>query len=219
MDTVIVVRSYAWDEGLGRYRDTVTGRVISRAQVRGMIEDSLAASMRQSETLANLVANGFIDSDAWRLAMREEMKKEYIRQYLLGVGGKGNMKPSDWGSIGRMLKEQYHYLDGFTDAVAAGDLTENQIRARAEMYLNSARESFERANSKAANRLGFDTVAWNLGTAAEHCGDCVSFAEMGYQPVDSDPFGGAFPGSGDTQCLTGCRCSLSYKKSDSGGTY
>jgi hypothetical protein len=215
----VVLRSFAWDEKIGRYRDIETGRVISRAQVRAFIEDSIGASVNHTNSLANLVSNGLMDVDAWNLAMREELKKEYIRQYLLGIGGKGTMTKSDWGKLGSMLKEQYHYLNGFADAVSAGDLTENQIRARSAMYVNSAREGFERANARAADRLGFDLVAWNLGTREEHCGDCVNFSSMGYQPVADDPFSGAFPGSGDTECLTGCGCYLSYQKSTGAGTY
>lgn len=225
MDTVIdgtprvVARSFAWDEKIGRYRDIETGRVISRARVRSLIEESIEASLAHTNSLANLVSEGLMDVDAWHSAMQVEVKREYIRQYLFGIGGRETMTKSDWGKVGSMLREQYKYMNGFADAIASGELTENQIRMRSGMYINSAREAFERANARTAGRLGFDLVAWNLGARGEHCPDCSNFAEMGYVPVADDPFSGAFPGSGDTQCLTHCGCHLSYQKSGTSGTY
>ena len=120
----------------------------------------------------------------WHEMMREEIKKEYLRQYVLGRGGKGSMTQADWGSVGGMLIEQYHGtkkhkgLDGFYAAVKAGDLSEDQIRARAAMYVNSAREGFERGQARA---FGI--------------------------PLDKLPM---IPGRGDTQCLTNCACSWEF---------
>ncbi len=82
------------------------------------------------------------------------------------------MTPRDWGSLGRMLRDQYHYLDGFAADVAAGKLSEAQIRARAQMYMDAGHLAFERGRAEA---FGMPTLP-------------------------------AYPGSGDTACLTHCRC-------------
>jgi len=48
-----------------------------------------------------------------------------------------------------MLREQYRWLDDFARLVADGALSEGQIRSRAAMYVNSAREAFERGLARA----------------------------------------------------------------------
>jgi len=141
--------------------------------------------------------------------MREEIKAEYIRQYMLGRGGRAQMTSQDWGSIGGMIADQYRYLKDFAKLVAEGKLSEAQIRARAAMYANSAREGFERGQAR-ANADAKDVI-WVLGPVkTEHCNDCVAFAEMGVQLVADDPYSGAMPGSGNTECLTNCACHLEY---------
>jgi hypothetical protein len=92
-------------------------------------------------------------------------------------------------------------------------LLEAQIARRSRMYLNSAREAFERAKQRVKVALGMDEVQWVLGQA-EHCDGCVAFSDLGWQKVDDDPYNGAFPGSGATQCLTNCQCSLEYRSSE-----
>lgn len=151
-----------WNEASHRYHDSETGRFLSAAEVRGYVQDSLDAALTASavtleggvvstgtDMLANLVGNGLMSPADWEAAMREEIKREYIRQYLLGVGGRGSMTAQDWGSVGGMIREQYRWLDDFADLVATGELSEGQIRTRAAMYVNSAREAFERASARA----------------------------------------------------------------------
>jgi len=139
----------------------------------------------------------------WERNMREQIKEEYIRQYLLGRGGRDLMTPVDWGSIGGMCADQYRYLDGFAAEIATGELSEKQIAARSAMYLHSAREAFERARDRAQPDV--TEIQWNT-TAAESCVDCVAYADMGWQPIADDPYGGNLPGSGGTRCLVNCRC-------------
>ena len=153
---------WVWDERTCRYRDADTGRYLSRSAVLGYVQGSLDAGRTSTastisggvnsagtDLLANLAANGMLSPTDWHEMMREQIKREYIRQYMLGRGGRGSMTAVDWGSIGGMLREQYRYLDDFARLVADGTLSEGQIRARAAMYVNSAREAFERGKARA----------------------------------------------------------------------
>ena len=139
---------YRWEVGAKRYRDTETGRFLSRESALQMVDESLRAGRSATSTLAGMVADGTISAADWRDKMRQEIKGEYIRQYLSAIGGLAVMTQADWGSIGGMLVEQYKYLDGFYADVAGGNLTEGQIAARAGMYINSAREANERAHGR-----------------------------------------------------------------------
>jgi hypothetical protein len=195
---------------------------MGRDEVLGYVQQSLDAARTApaitlsdgtlsagTDMLSNLVGNGLLAPRDWEAQMREEIKAEYIRQYMLGRGGRGNMTSEDWGSIGGMLAEQYRYLKDFAKLVQEGKLSEAQIRARSAMYVNSAREGFERGQAR-ANPDAIDVI-WVLGPVkTEHCADCVAFADMGWQKIADDPYQGAMPGSGDTACLTNCACHLEY---------
>ncbi len=160
---------------------------------QSLVEHSLRQSIRAIS----------IDSPNLVEELMEEMKGEYIRQYLLGIGGADKMTASDWGSIGGMLREQYRYLKGFADSLVG--LSERQIAARIAMYINSAREAFERAKRKAAS--GATQERWVMDPEAEHCVDCVDYDSQGWQPIGTFPF----PGDGSTECLTNCRCHKEYR--------
>ena len=142
--------SWFWNEAAKRYQwRNGSARFLSHETVMGYVTESLATAGSAMDLLAEYVAEGLLSVGDWRMLVRQELKKEYIRQYLLGRGGLGQMAYADWGSIGGMLKEQYRWLDGFLDEVAAGRLSEAQIRSRLRMYVNSARQAFERARTRA----------------------------------------------------------------------
>ena len=150
-----------WNTSSHRYHDSATGRFMGKAEVLGYVQDSLdtartapastltgGVNSAGTDLLSNLVSNGMMNPRDWHEMMREEIKREYIREYLLGRGGLGSMTSKDWGSIGGMLADQYRYLKDFAKLVSEGALSEGQIRARAAMYMNSAREGFERGQAR-----------------------------------------------------------------------
>jgi len=206
--------AWGWDPRARRYRDSSTGRFLPRSEALTFAQSSLDASGIASDQLASFVANGYLSPADFGALFREELKHEVIRLYLLGIGGRLQMTFADWGSIGGMLGEQYRYLPGFEDAIAAGELTEAQIQARARMYVNSAREGFEKAKGKNALALGMQDELWVLGFS-EHCDDCLYFAGMGWQPIGTFPV----PGSGQTACLTACQCVKAYRNPETGKEY
>ncbi len=198
------------------YRDTETGKVLSYHTVRDQIENMINASEDIQVPLAQMVADGTISPGDWRNALRQEIKDNYITQYLAGKGGAGSMTQTDWGSIGGMISDQYRYLEGFYAEVAAGSLTEGQIYARAHMYINSSREAYERALERATEDRGYTEHKWTL-SPVENCDDCLALAGEGWKPI-SEPFVApssgkeAVPGSGATLCLTNCRCFVDYRR-------
>lgn len=207
---------FTFNPDTGRYRDTDTGRFVSHASVITSVEASLRASENASDLLSGMAGNGIISGGDFETLMRKEIKSEYIRQYLAGIGGRAQMTKADWASIGGMLKEQYGYLKGFAAEVAAGSLSEAQIAARAAMYINSSREAFERAKERTVKKAGYDQERWRLGfVRTEHCDDCVGYESMEWQPIGTFPF----PGDGSTVCLTNCKCYKEYRRSGSDEIY
>jgi len=183
-----------------------------RSDVLAYVERSLEASGVATGQLVDFVVDGVTSPEDFRELFREEIKREYIREYLLGIGGREQMTPRDWGSIGGMLAEQYRYLDEFARQIAAGELTPEQIAARAQMYVISAREAYERAHGRNAEALGMSEELWVMDESKEHCDDCAAYADAGWQPIGAFPM----PGDGTTACLTNCGCQKLYRNPDTG---
>ena len=199
--------SYVFDAVSDRYRNTENGRYVNRSDALAYVERSFDASRGVVNNYASAVAGGQISPADWRNQMREEIKGEYIRQYMLGRGGRGSMTDEDWGSTGGMLSEQFKWLDSFADEVAAGDMSEGEIAARARMYVNSAREAYERGHYRAVRETKGE-AHWDIDTGKENCDDCIAQADRGWIPIAEIDI---FPGQGQTQCKTNCGCSMSYR--------
>lgn len=187
---------YYWDEVAKRYRDE-RGRFVSRSTVWDFIQKSIGNTYNVTDLLAELVSSGKLAPKDWYSLMKEELKREYIRQYLLAHGGVGTMTPADWGRIGAMLKEQYAYLKNFAAEIASGNLTAAQIAARAKMYFNSSREAYETAHMINAVAWGAVEERWQVSYVVENCPDCLGYMDEGWKPVGYFPV----PGSGSTICL------------------
>jgi hypothetical protein len=204
--------SYSFDprlRGTG-YRNLDTGRFASRKDVLDWVNGSLSQSKNVTDTLAAYVGgeSPILSVADWKKAMRQEIKDEYIRQYLGGIGGRDQMTQARWGQVGGMLSEQYKHLDGFADDLE--NLSEAQIRARSRMYVHSSKEGFERAQKQVKIGAGAEEERWNL-TDAENCQDCIDFAARGWVLIEDDVFDGCEPGSGCTECLTNCMCFKTYR--------
>lgn len=86
-------------------------------------------------------------------------------------------------------------------------MTPKQFVARVERYADSAWQSAQRINRKAAVSQGIAKRERRvLGHPKfSHCTDCPPLAEMGWQPV------GTLPDIGDTECGPLCLCHFSYQ--------
>lgn len=199
-----------WDSNSARYRNE-RGRFVSATHVRDLSNTSIANAYPEINSLASRVYNENISVGSWQAAMREQIKREYIRQYVLGRGGRDAMTQADWGHIGGHLNAEYHrYLDRFASNIAAGQYTEKQIQAYARMYMENCRHGFERGKLEAHKDAGYTHVKWTLGPT-EHCEVCLDRAADGWLPIADNPWGGAVPPDG---CLgyTKCGCHLEYKR-------
>lgn len=203
---------YVWVKTAARYRDVKTGRFIKTSVVKDWSEKSIE---KAQGVVSNAAAGASDNPSAWYATMRQEIKSQVIVQYLTGIGGRNNMTQADWGRAGGIIADQYRYLEGFYAEVQAGTLTEEQIAMRSRMYINSAREALAKSSEKAHKVAEYTKKVWVLG-AKEHCEDCLYLAALGEISIDDvfeSPSGGeAWPGSGNTKCLTNCGCSIEYIK-------
>lgn len=157
---------WEWGENTQRYRDTDTGLFLSASAIREESSNQIRASSSVTDSLAAMLTNDQLNGRDWEILMREEIKDEYIMQYLEGRGGVSQMTPQDWGSIGGMLADQYRFLSPFAQEITAGQLSEAQIAQRSRMYINSAREAASRANARAR---GWPDVPAHPGDGSTIC--------------------------------------------------
>lgn len=200
---------YYWDPSVSRFRDDL-GQFVANDVVQGYVEDSLFSTANALDPLVEITLSGDLTPDQLENRIREDLKREYLRQYYLGIGGRAQMTQADYGSIGGDLAYQYRKLSGFIEEIAAGDLSEAQIRARLRMYVNSARQAFEKAKHKAKVAAGYTHMRWVLEPSVENCDGCIEFANMGWVAIEDRPYEDCRPGTGCTPCLTSCACHVEY---------
>lgn len=213
-----------YDLDSGQYIDTETAELFPRSDVRILSQQSIIDSQDTTDIIANLFEEGAIGIGDAKAASWLAIKDEYIRQYLMGIGGVNHMDFSHWGRIGGLLSEQSGYFKNMYALLEAGEISAAELRRRLRMYINSANEAYFRALGLEALRVGMDEVNWYLGATEQHCGVCPEWASMGWQPICEGggfPASGGcqFPGNGNTDCVTNCQCHLEYRNSNTGNLF
>jgi hypothetical protein len=195
-----------WVPAQARYRDNTTGRFISRTTVLAYNRESIEAAGNQLKLLSARVKNSELSASEFTTLFRREVQDEFIRQYISGRGGLGSMAQSDWGRIGRALRDQYKFADGFIADIPT--MSEAAIANRANMYAKAAGSAFEMGQRQASKISGkFKEEYWELGDA-EHCDDCERLNSMGWVEIGTLP---TVPRAGGTACLVNCECNIKYR--------
>lgn len=144
------------------------------------VAERISAANERVAAYAHAMVNDAANVSEWQTAMQVELKNAYIQLAELGKGGRDLMTAQDWGRIGGDLADQYKYLRGFADEIAAGDLTEGQILARVNMYGEATKEAY-----------------WDTWQSVNDSGNHPDLELLTQTP-----------GDGGTQCLTNCNCNL-----------
>lgn len=208
--------TWKWNERLKRYQKYPSGKIISWAEVQDLVDGVVdRASETVVDTLVDMLADGRMNVADWKREFASVIKSAYIIHGELAAGGRENMTPAYWGSIGGRLARQYGYLDDFAEQIDAGQLTEGQIRARAYMYINSSRQAFWGIRDRIEKDKGMTEERWIAIGDDRTCGPCSDADASGWQPIGTF----AAPGSGTvhvsptTTCagLTNCRCQKEYR--------
>lgn len=215
---------WRWDTTVHRYRDWDSGRFISKSTVMDLLSQSMRGSETAIRMLNELGIGQTLRASEWEQLVRAELKREYIRQYLPGVGGLKQMTSADWSSIGGLLKNQYAYLHSLAQDLEAGNLSLAKLNQLSAMYINSAHTSFERAHTRSAITWGADEVLWVMTPGLQHCDTCKERANMSWVKANADggfPESGSsvWPADGSSQCLTNDGCTLRYRRSSTGEEY
>lgn len=201
---VIVPDELFWNPRQARYQDA-RGRIVSRDTVLSLVGERIEGGIDTTLDYLAAVTRGGAPVDAWQTAMETELKRSFLQNYAAGKGGWEALTQADYGRMGARLREQYKYLRNFAQELASGTLTEREIQRRMAMYERAARTAFYDGSRSAAKVAG-KTKKRRILNPAEHCEECVGYAERGEVPID-DPM--PPPGIGSS-CLSNCACDEIY---------
>lgn len=92
-----------------------------------------------SDGLSEDVYTGKISIGQWEESMKRAIRELHSSIAAIGKGGWDKMTWADWGRLGPVMKEQYRYLHGFAENIAANkeSISIDAIKARARMYGNA----------------------------------------------------------------------------------
>ncbi len=193
--------NYSFNEKSQRYYDKTNGKFVSRNQVKKAVNQNLLNKSDLASQIAQSYNNKEITNVEFEQLMSKLIKTNYIQNYKIA---KPNLTESDNEYIRQKLVEEYTYLRRFTNDLP--NLSPAQITSRARMYFSNS-GSFEEGSRRSYRQNGW---LWERRKTniAEHCGDCVYYASLGWQSI------GILPAIGTkSACLANCKCTFEFSKS------
>lgn len=209
-----LLTGYTYDKGSQRYRNSDTGRFVSRSTVTSLLDQQVGKLESRLDNLYDAYAKGDITPGVYAERMRTEVRRAHLQQAALAKGGWEQLDQSDYGRVGQALKQIYPKIVGTTRDIQNGDVSEAQAKQRNVAYAGSGRRvhyAIEQNNAKAAEPGKIMVEQRILDPQAQHCEGCLNYAEMGIQRA------GTLPVPGDAcRCGDNCRCGIRRWEMDRG---
>lgn len=194
-----------WNPTLARYIDA-RGRMVSTVAVRRALDASIRNAQGRARQYAEQLRAGDLTLAEWEMDMRVLIKDVQIWSVAGAAGGWAQLGPAEYGRIGSLVRDQYEYLYAFTQSIATGRTSLAAVGARAVLYVEAGRRSYEMQQLVADRDAGLDEEANTLGPA-DHCGECPDWTARGWLPV------GTIPLPGDRECIVRCKCMITRRMS------
>ena len=154
------------------------------------------------ERLSRSFIAGDIDILDFQVSFRTMLRRLYTTMLIAGTGGQKptDISPAKYLQMANVLRSQYRFLERFMRKVATGELSEDQIIARAFMYVQASEQMYWRGQTDVqlpayprdgsseclmhcgcSWELDYQTnvvlATWVLGPT-EHCSTCEQRAAM-----------------------------------------
>ena len=186
-----------------RYRDERANRLIPRSDVRQGVDRLADLVSDELGHLTERMLDGDLTLAEWQAGAMGLIKAGHVAAAVVAKGGQAQMTPSDWGRVGRVIRDEYAYLRRFASAVErAPPPSDAQIAARARLYGQGVRSTYEAVRAREDKLNGYDQERNVLDRAAESCEMCVELSALGWVRL------GTLPPIGSRTCLMNCRCTI-----------
>jgi len=161
------------------------------------------------EELTDDLRDSIITLLIWLKGMKSEIKQMHLMAAAIGKGDWQELTSADFGLIGRNLRDQYDYLDGFVKDVAAndGEPWSKKFLNRALMYGAAGGVEFFLMDALRDENEEATEYRWSR-SPVDSCQTCLDNEAMGWVPVGSF---GMVPRDGQTICKVRCLCDLIYR--------
>ncbi len=199
---------FHWDARSRQYVDTRTGRFVSRATIRRVLDLALEREATGARSLALQYRAGAITLDQWRLSMRAVVKNTHLYSAALAKGGWARLTPADYGRVGQAVRFHYAHLDRFRADLEAGLPLDGRYLRRAESYAHGGRSLYEaihRLDLSAAGAVEERNILDQRIADERHCVECPTLSELGWVPI------GTLPVPGKRECRSWCYCRIEYR--------
>lgn len=195
-----------YDRRVGQYRGD-GGKFVPRAQILKLVDEESARLETRLKAHARLLTQNKIDLPVFQQRMAEDLKLSHLRMSIFAAGGRTNMTKQHYGAVGRQLRTQYEYLDGFVTDLQNGKLTRERALARSGMYGASTRLAFHESEKITRSNEAFKKGMRVLDPAARHCPECLSYATLDFVPISE-----IVPIGSRCSCSSRCRCQIIWRK-------
>lgn len=196
---------WRFDEATGRYRAS-SGRFLPSSVIRSYLDRTIQNHRRVIDQITESFRARDITLGQWERQMRTELKSIHVYSGMLAKGGRMQLSQSDFGVIGRRVRDEYEALRARADAVESGkQAPDGSLAQRARMYGNAGRGTFHIIERRDMERRGFAFERNVLGPS-DHCAGCVGETARGLVPI------GELVPIGARTCLTNCRCQIVYER-------
>lgn len=201
-------REWLWDGRLGRYRYRESGRLAPKKAIESLSRRHIARIEKESIESVDRLIDGKLTLEQWQRENLDRIKTIHAQQLMLGSGGYDRTSPEQFLELGRDLKNNhYPRFRAFTVEMTEGKLSKAQIKDRLGKYLRASNASYSKGNIAATLRAGMVWGKRELGGCGVSCGECITYAGMGWLPLDKIvPIGVA------CSCGGNCCCRIETKK-------
>ncbi len=199
--------AFAWEARVHRFRDLQTGRFLAYRSIRQGVDAVANASSQHMVTVTQHLREGTISVLDWEQEMRRSIKLNELANVMAAHGGRSAMTPSDWGYAGSQIRAQYQYLQQFAADIVSGQQPANgRMVARAAMYGQHGRTTFEQTLGRDVSATGTPMEERNVLGSGDPCSQCPELSAMGWVPA------GTLPLPGNRLCLAHCKCHIDRRR-------
>lgn len=198
------VIGYVWNAIARRFIGP-DGRFVELALVRAQLDSALSAAAREAAGIADAYSSGAIGVGEFEAQMRSLIKDTQIYAVAVSAGGFNQMGVSELDLLTQRIAEQFAYLRGWADQLRSGVVgSEKALRARAMMYPQSARNSYD-VNNRTGQLIAGYTEERNILNPGESCAVCLAQTALGWVEI------GVLIPIGERTCLSNCNCDIRYR--------
>lgn len=218
-----MIGPYGYDPRSMRFRSKATGRFVKASAVKSVTLSAFDRAAENATALGRRLQAGEISLGEWQLGMAREVKNATLYASALANGGWAQLSQADYGRAGQWLAQgpkgqrgQYEYLRDFARQIEAGLPLDGRFLRRSAMYIHAGNQFYERERGRIREQRGFDEVR-NVRHARDSCTTsagavgCIEMSRRGWMKVED---GWVPPGA--RSCLASCRCSATYRNSQTG---